>query len=161
MPNDLRTSALPPAHEIMARVFDTAEKVKRLARTCGVSDNHAYKWLRDGGTGAPSDLDRLCRIIFLVLTWGDVEGAGLIADYVREAYVSARELSAEPYRTELERVADSIDLVRKATAAAEALSLGTVTTETVSSLVELRDKSESVMARLYATPAAAAEMRAG
>lgn len=160
MPNDLRTAALPPAHEIMARVFDTTEKVRRLARCCGVSDNHAYKWLRDGGTGAPSDLDRVCRIIFLVLTWGDLEGAGLIADYVREAYCSARELSAEPYRAQLERVADALDLLRKAHDAAQLLSLGTVTTETVNSLVVVRDKAEGITARLYATPAAPAEARA-
>jgi hypothetical protein len=71
---------LPPAHQIMARVFDTPEKVRLLARCCGVSDNHPYKWLRDGGTGAPSDLDRLCKVIFPASTFGadGMKGAGLL-----------------------------------------------------------------------------------
>ena len=134
----------------MARVFDTPEKVKRLARTCGVSDNHAYKWLRDGGTGAPSDLDRLCRIIFLVTTWGDMKGAGLLADYVREFYLSIRELEAQGYASEHERVVDSTDLLKEAAEAVEALSLGKPSRDTIKELVELRDKAEAAITRLCA-----------
>jgi hypothetical protein len=162
MPNDLRTSPLPPAHELMARVFDTPEKVRRLARCCGVSDNHAYKWLRDGGTGAPSDLDRLCRIIFLASTFGadGTKGAGLVADYVRQYYVAIVEMSAEPYASEHERVVDSAELLREAAEAVQALSLGRPTPETLKELVELRDKAEAAMTRLCAQSSDAAEARA-
>ncbi|MDX6696068.1 MAG: hypothetical protein QOF02_3671 [Blastocatellia bacterium] len=146
----LRNCQLPPAHEILARVFDSPEKVKRLARTCGVSDNHAYKWLRDGGTGAPSDLDRLCRIIFLVTTWGDMPGAGLLADYVREFYLSIQELDVQGYSCEHERVVDSAELLREAAEAVQALSLGKPSQETLKELVELRDKAEAAISRLCA-----------
>ena len=143
---------LPPAHQILSRVFDTPEKVRQLARCCGVSDNHAYKWLRDGGTGAPSDLDRLCKVIFLASTFGTdgMKGAGLISDYVREFYVSLVELSAEPYASEHERVVDSTDILREAAEAVEALSLGKPTPEAVKELVELRDKAEAAISRLCA-----------
>src|ERR687894_588996 len=128
---------LPPAHEIMARVFDTPDKVRQLARCCGVSDNHAYKWLRDGGPGAPSDLDRLCKVIFLASSFGPegMKGAGLIVDYVREFHVSLVELSAEPYQSEHERVVDSTDILREAAEAVEALSLSKSTPEAVKELV--------------------------
>lgn len=148
----MTNAPLPPAHQIMARVFDSPEKVRQLARCCGVSDNHAYKWLRDGGTGAPSDLDRLCRVIFLASTFGPdgIRGAGLIADYVREFYVSLVEMSAEPYADERSRVIDSTDLLREAAEAVEALSLGKPTPEVVKELVELRDKAEAAISRLCA-----------
>jgi hypothetical protein len=151
-------SNLPPAHEIMARVFDTPDKVRQLARCCGVSDNHSYKWLRDGGTGAPSDLDRLCRIIFLASTFGadGMRGAGLIADYVREFYVSLVELEAEPYACEHARVVDSTEILREAAEAVEALSLGKPTPEAVKELVELRDKAEAAISRLCAGEGGAA-----
>jgi hypothetical protein len=143
---------LPPAHEIMARVFDTPDKVRQLARCCGVSDNHAYKWLRDGGTGAPSDLDRLCKVIFLASTFGaeGMKGAGLIADYIREFYVSLVELSAEPYASEHERVVESTQILREAAEAVEALSLGKPAPEAVKELVELRDAAEAAISRLCA-----------
>lgn len=146
----MRNAQLPPPHEIMARVFDTPDKVRRLARACGVSPNHAYKWLRDGGTGAPSDLDRLCRIIFLASTFGPdgVRGAGLIADYVREHFVSIVELGAGPYASDRERVVDSAELLRNAAEAVEALSLGKPTGETLQELVELRDKAEAAITKL-------------
>jgi transcriptional regulator with XRE-family HTH domain len=143
---------LPPAHQIMARVFDTPDKVRQLARCCGVSDNHAYKWLRDGGTGAPSDLDRLCRIIFLASTFGPdgMKGAGLIVHYVREFFDSLVELTVEPYQSEHERVIDSTEILREAAEAVEALSLGRPTPETVKELVELRDAAELAITRLSA-----------
>lgn len=143
---------LPPAHQIMARVFDTPEKVRQLARCCGVSDNHAYKWLRDGGTGAPSDLDRLCKVIFLASTFGTegIRGAGLIVHYVREFFDALVELSAEPYQSEYERVVDSTEILREAAEAVEALSLGRPTPEAVKELVELRDKAEAAISRLCA-----------
>lgn len=161
MPNERRTARLPPPHELMARVFDTPEKVRRLARTCGVSDNHAYKWLRDGGTGAPSDLDRLCRIIFLASTFGPdgMKGAGLLADYVREVYVVTVELSAEPYASDHERVIDSAELLHEAAEAVQALSLGKPTHETLKELVELRDKAEAAITRLCAGGGMPAEAR--
>ena len=145
-------ATLPPAHQILARVFDTPEKVRLLARCCGVSDNHAYKWLRDGGTGAPSDLDRICKVIFLASTFGPegMKGAGLIADYVREFHVSLVELSAEPYQSDHERVVDSTSILREAAEAVEALSLGRPTPETVKELVELRDAAELAISRLSA-----------
>ena len=137
---------------MMARVFDTPDKVRQLARCCGVSDNHAYKWLRDGGTGAPSDLDRLCRIIFLASTFGadGMKGAGLIVHYVREFFDSLVELEAEPYRDEHERVIDSTEILREAAEAVEALSLGRPTPETLKELVELRDAAELAITRLSA-----------
>lgn len=143
---------LPPAHEIMSRVFDTPDKVRQLARCCGVSDNHAYKWLRDGGTGAPSDLDRLCKVIFLAFTFGTdgMKGAGLIVHYVREFFDSLVELTAEPYSSEHERVIDSTEILREAAEAVEALSLGRPTPETVKELVELRDAAELAITRLCA-----------
>ena len=143
---------LPPACWIMAQVFNTPEKVRQLARCCSVSDNHAYKWLRDGGTGAPSDLDRLCKIIFLASTFGPdgMSGAALIADYVREFHVSLVELSAEPYQSEHERVVDSTEILREAAEAVEALSLGRPTPEAVKELVELKDKAEAAISRLCA-----------
>lgn len=149
---------LPLAHQIMARVFDSPDKVRQLARCCGVSDNHAYKWLRDGATGAPSDLDRLCRIIFLASTFGadGMRGAGLIADYVREFYISLVELGAEPYLDEHERVVDSTEILREAAEAVEALSLGKPTPEAVKELVELRDKAEAAITRLCAGKGGAA-----
>jgi hypothetical protein len=158
----MRNCQLPPAHEIMARVFDTPDKVRQLARCCGVSDNHAYKWLRDGGTGAPSDLDRVCKIIFLASTFGSdgMKGAGLIADYVREFYVLLVELGAEPYQNEHERVFDSTQLLREAAEAVEALSLGRPTPEAVRELVELRDKAEAAISRLCAGKGGAAGVRA-
>jgi transcriptional regulator with XRE-family HTH domain len=148
----MHNAPLPPPHQILARVFNTPEKVKQLARTCGVSDNHAYKWLRDGGTGAPSDLDRLCRVIFLASTFGDdgMRGAGLIADYVREFYVQLQEMASSPYLTEHERVVDSAELLREAAEAVEALSLGKPTQQTLKELVELRDKAEAAISRLCA-----------
>jgi hypothetical protein len=148
----LSNAKLPPAHQIMARVFDTPEKVRQLARCCGVSDNHAYKWLRDGGTGAPSDLDRLCKVIFLASTFGSdgMKGAGLIADYVREFHVALVELSAEPYASDHERVVDSTDILREAAEAVEALSLGRPTPETLKELVELKDAAEAAISRLCA-----------
>jgi hypothetical protein len=143
---------LPPAHELMARVFDTPDKVRRLARCCGVSDNHAYKWLRGGETGAPSDLDRLCRIIFLASTFGaeGMKGAGLLVYYVREFYDALVELSAEPYHSEHERVVDSTSILKEAAEAVEALSLGRPTPEALKELVELRDAAEMAITRLGA-----------
>lgn len=143
---------LPPAHQIMARVFDSPEKVRQLARCCGVSDNHAYKWLRDGGTGAPSDLDRLCRIIFLASTFGadGMKGAGLIVHYVREFLDTLIELSAEPYHSEHERVVDSTSILKEAAEAVEALSLSKPTPEALKELVELRDAAELAITRLCA-----------
>ena len=143
---------LPPACWIMAQVFNTPEKVRQLARCCGVSDNHAYKWLRDGGTGAPSDLDRLCKIIFLASTFGadGMTGAALISGYVGEFYLSLVELSAEPYSSEHERVVDSTEILREAAEAVEALSLGKPTPEAVKELVELKDKAEAAISRLCA-----------
>lgn len=150
MANRLHTAALPPPHEILARVFDTPERVRQLARCCGVSDNHAYKWLRDGDTGAPSDLDRLCKVIFLASTFGDegMKGAGLIADYVREFYVALVEMSAEPYAGEHERVMDSAELLREASEAVDALLTGRPSAEMLKELVELRDKAEAAITRL-------------
>jgi transcriptional regulator with XRE-family HTH domain len=149
---------LPPAHEILARVFDTPDKVRQLARCCGVSDNHAYKWLRDGGTGAPSDLDRLCKVIFLASTFGadGMKGAGLIVHYVREFFDALVELSAEPYQSEHERVVESTQILREAAEAVEALSLGRPTPEAVKELVELRDAAEAAISRLCAGGAPAA-----
>lgn len=136
----------------MARVFDTPEKVRQLARCCGVSDNHAYKWLRDGGTGAPSDLDRLCKVIFLASTFGaeGMKGAGLLVHYVREFFDSLVELTVEPYSCEYDRVIDSTEILREAAEAVEALSLGRPTPETVKELVELRDAAELAITRLCA-----------
>ena len=136
----------------MARVFDTPDKVRRLARCCGVSDNHAYKWLRGGETGAPSDLDRLCRIIFLASTFGaeGMKGAGLLVYYVREFYDALVELSAEPYHSEHERVVDSTSILKEAAEAVEALSLGRPTPEALKELVELRDAAEMAITRLGA-----------
>ena len=143
---------LPPAYQIMARVFDTPEKVRQLARCCSVSDNHAYKWLRDGGTGAPSDLDRLCKVIFLASTFGaeGMKGAGLLVHYVREFFDVLVELSAEPYSCEHDRVVDSTEILREAAEAVEALSLGRPTPETLKELVELRDAAEMAITRLSA-----------
>ncbi|MBV8857892.1 MAG: hypothetical protein JOZ02_13240 [Acidobacteria bacterium] len=143
---------LPPAHEIMARVFDTPDKVRQLARCCSVSDNHAYKWLRGGESGASSDLDRLCKVIFLASTFGadGMKGAGLLVDYVREFYVSLVELGAEPYHCEHERVVDSTEILREAAEAVEALSLSKPTPEAVKELVELRDAAEAAITRLCA-----------
>ena len=140
----------------MARVFDTPEKVRQLARCCSVSDNHAYKWLRDGGTGAPSDLDRLCKVIFLASTFSSdgMKGAGLIVHYVREFYDALVELSAEPYRDEHDRVVDSTSLLREAAEAVEALSLGRPTPEALKELVELRDAAERAITRLGAVGSA-------
>lgn len=146
----LRNCQLPPPHEIMARVFNSPEKVKRLASTCGVSANHAYKWLRDGGTGAPSDLDRLCKIIFLVTTWGDMQGAGQLAEYLREFFITVQELDVQAYSCEHERVVDSAELLREAAEAVQALSLGKPTPETLKELVELRDAAEAAITRLCA-----------
>ena len=136
----------------MARVFDTPEKVRQLARCCSVSDNHAYKWLRDGGTGAPSDLDRLCKVIFLASTFGaeGMKGAGLLVHYVREFFDVLVELSAEPYSCEHDRVVDSTEILREAAEAVEALSLGRPTPETLKELVELRDAAEMAITRLSA-----------
>lgn len=152
-----RPNALPPAHEILARVFNTTEKVKQLARACGVSDNHAYKWLRGGGTGEPSDLDRVCKIMFLASTFGaeGLKGAGLISEYVREHFASIQEMSAEPYASEHDRVIDSAELLREAAEAVEALSVGKPTQDTVRELVELRDKAEAAINRLSAGTEAA------
>lgn len=149
MANRLHTPALPPPHEILARVFDSPEKVKRLARLNGVSDNHADKWLRGGESSAPSNLERLCKELFLASRF-DLARAGLIADYVREYYVSIVEISAEPYTSEHERVVDSAGLLREAAEAVEALSLGRPTQETLKELVELRDKAEAAITRLCA-----------
>lgn len=143
---------LPPAHEILARVFDTPDKVRQLARCCSVSDNHAYKWLRGGESGAPSDLDRLCKVIFLASTFGadGMKAAGLLVYYVREFFDSLVELEAEPYSSEHERVIDSTEILREAAEAVEALSLGRPTPETVKELVELRDAAELAITRLSA-----------
>lgn len=65
MAKRLNTATLPPPHEILARVFDTPDKVKQLARTNGVSDNHADKWPRGGESSSPPNLERLCKEIFL------------------------------------------------------------------------------------------------
>jgi hypothetical protein len=147
---------LPSAHEILARVFDTPGKVRQLARCCSVSDNHAYKWLRGGETGAPSDLDRLCRIIFLASTFGadGMRGAGLLVYYVREFFDALVELSAEPYQSEHERVVDSTSILREAAEAVEALSLGRPTREALKELVELRDAAELAITRLGAVGSA-------
>jgi transcriptional regulator with XRE-family HTH domain len=152
MANRLHTATLPPPHEILARVFNTPEKVRQLARCCGVSDNHAYKWLRDGDTGAPSDLDRLCKAIFLASTFGadGLKDAGLIADYVREYFVTLVEMSAEPYAGEHERVLDSAELLREASEAVDALLTGKPTSQTLTELVQLRDKAEAAITRLSA-----------
>jgi transcriptional regulator with XRE-family HTH domain len=136
----------------MARVFDTPCKVRQLARCCGVSDNHAYKWLRGGESGAPSDLDRLCRIIFLASTFGPegMKGAGLLVHYVREFFDALVELGAEPYQSEHERVVDSTSILKEAAEAVEALSLGKPTPEALKELVELRDAAELAITRLSA-----------
>lgn len=147
MANRLHTAALPPPHEILARVFDTPEKVKRLARTNGVSDNHADKWLRGGESSSPSNLERLCKEIFLATRF-DVQGAGLIADYVREFYLSLVEMAAEPYADERERVADAAHILREASEAVDAMITGQPDGDTLRELVELRDKTEVAITRL-------------
>lgn len=153
MPKLPETPSLPAPHTIMARAFDTPDKVRALAREMGVSPNHAYKWLRGGGTGAPSDLDRVCKMIFLAATFGEdgMRGAGLIADYFREFYVALVEMSAEPYGSDRERVADGTELLREAADAVEALSLGKPNDETVTQLVRLRDMAEQAINRLSAS----------
>jgi hypothetical protein len=147
MAHRLHTAALPPPHEILARVFDEPDKVKRLARLHGVSDNHADKWLRGGESSSPSNLERLCKEIFLASRF-DLKGAGLIADYVREYYVTLVEMSAEPYAGEHERVMDSAELLREASEAVDALLTGKPTPQTLKELVELRDKAEAAITRL-------------
>lgn len=148
MANRLQTAQLPPPYEILARVFDSPDKVKHLARLNGVSDHHADKWLRGGESSAPSNLERLCKEIFLASRFS-IEGAGLVADYVREYYVSIVELGAGGgYATERERVVDSAALLHEAAEAVEALSLGRPTPETLRELVELRDKAEAAISKL-------------
>lgn len=149
MPQRLHTPTLPPPHEILARVFDTPDNVKRLARLNGVSDNHADKWLRGGESSSPSNLERLCKEIFLASRF-DLAGAGLIADYVREYYVTLVEMSATPYEGEHERVLDSAELLREASEAVDALLTGKPSQETLKELVELRDKAEAAISRLSA-----------
>ena len=107
--SELRTCQLPPAHSILKRVFNTPEKVKELALACGVKTTHVHKWLRGGESSAPSDLDRLCKVIFLAATFGEegISGAGLIADYVREYFLTIVEQSATPYADEQDRVSNS------------------------------------------------------
>jgi hypothetical protein len=79
-----------------------------------------------------------------------MKGAGLIADYVREFYVSIQELDVQAYTSEHERVIDSTELLREAAEAVEALSLGKPDQETIKELVELRDKAEAAITRLCA-----------
>lgn len=153
MPTQIATHQLPPPHQILARVFNTPEKVRLLAETCGVSVNHAYKWLRDGGTGANSDLDRLCKIIFLATTFGEegMRGAGLIADYVREFFITLVEMDTPGYTSAHEKVVDATALLREANEAVEALALNKPTPETLNELVELRDRADALITRLSAT----------
>ena len=126
--SELRTCQLPPAHSILKRVFNTPEKVKELALACGVKTTHVHKWLRGGESSAPSDLDRLCKVIFLAATFGEegISGAGLIADYVREYFLTIVEQSATPYADEQDRVSDSSELLREATDAVNALVSGAI-----------------------------------
>jgi hypothetical protein len=150
MANRLQTAALPPPHEILARVFNDPDRVKRLARLNGVSDNHADKWLRGGESSSPSNLERLCKEIFLATRF-DVRGAGVIADYVREFYLSLVEMSAEPYAGEHERVVDGTGLLREATEAVIALQTSQPTPEALKELVELRDAADAAITRLSVT----------
>jgi hypothetical protein len=155
----MTNTELPPAHEIYARVFNAPEKVRRLARLHGVSVNHAYKWLRGGESSAPSNLERVMREMFLASTFGDegLRDSGLMADYLREVHVSTVEMSAEPYADERERVGEAVEILREASEAVEALSLGKPTPETVKELVELRDKAEAAISRLCAVKGAGFE----
>jgi hypothetical protein len=150
MSNRLQTATLPPPHEILARVFDSPDKVRKLARLNGISDHHADKWLRGGESSSPSNLERLCKEIFLATRF-DVRGAGLVADYVREFYLSLVEMSAEPYGGEHERVMDSADLLREATEAVIALQTSQPTPEALKELVELRDAADAAITRLSVT----------
>lgn len=145
----LRTCQLPEPHEILRRVFNTPDKVKALALLCSVHTNTVHKWLRGGDSSAPSDLDRLCKAIFLATTFGEegVRGAGLIAEYVREYFLIIIEQST-PYNDHSELVSDAVVLLRLATWATDAMLTNQPIAETLDNLVKLRDKADEVINRL-------------
>jgi hypothetical protein len=147
----LNTATLPQPHEILSRVFNTPEKKRALARVNGIRVESVHRWLRDGGTGERSNLDRVVVEMTLAVREFGPEGrraAGLVADYLREVFISLVEEDAEPYSDEHERVIDSAELMREANEALDAMLTGKPTPETLKELVELRDKCEAVITRL-------------
>jgi len=155
----LRNCQLPPESEILTRVFNTPEKKRRLANEvlfCEVQ--HVHKILRGA---VRSDLGRVCAAITLAATFPDeswepegesLRRAGLLADYVREHYLLIVEMDSPPYSSERDRVAHSLDILREAQQAVEALSLNKPTAETLTQLVKLRDITEQAITRFSNTP---------
>lgn len=150
MAHETRTPQLLQPHEVMALVFDTPRKRAVLARRMGVSDNHVDKWCRDGGTGAPSDLDRVIKLMQTASDLGTPEDVSLIAGCVETHARAIRDAGAAPYSCEHERVLDSAELLREATEAVDALMTGKPSPGAVRELVELRDKADAAITRLSA-----------
>ncbi len=155
----MRNCNLPPEHEILARIFNTPTKIKRLAdEVLGCHVNHVHKLLRGA---ARSDLGRVCAMITLAASFPDesweaeganLQRAGLLADYAREHYTILQEIASPTYSTERDRVLGSMEILKEAQEAVEALALGKPTTEVIRELVELRDKAEQAITRLSAEP---------
>jgi hypothetical protein len=150
MANSLHTEPLLKPHEVMAQVLDTPEKRKNFARRMGVSDNHVDKWCRAGGTGAPSDLDRVIKLMQFASDEGSSEDVTLVAECVRLNAATILSARAEPYRSEHDRVVDSAGLLREASEAVDALMTGKPDRETLKELIELRDKTDAAINRLSA-----------
>jgi hypothetical protein len=153
----MRNCNLPPENEILARIFNTPAKIKRLTdEVLGCNVTHTHKLLRGA---ARSDLARVCAMITLAASFPDesweqeganLQRAGLLADYPREHYSIIQEQAAPAYANEHERVLDSMQILQEAKEAVEAIALGKPTADAIKELVELRDIAEKAITRLSA-----------
>lgn len=146
------------------QTFEVLEKAiprgaaERVAQALHVTADYVRRWRREPtsdeaplASGQRSPLDRVCDLIDAIFL-ANPQGACLIVEHVRAHYNALMETHAGAGFNGCahERAVATATLLRETTEAVNALGVEGVTNHTLTELVEMRDATENVIARVQA-----------
>lgn len=144
------------SHEVLQKAIPETTSPK-VAKFMGVVGSLVNAWRRrpsdddePNGTGKRSPLDRICELIDVVWLINP-DGTGLIVQHIRSHHNKLLATHAQPIPCRDTQAAAGASLLTEAVEAINSLQVEGCTPETLTALIELRDKASLVIDQVEKT----------